>query len=140
MLRFKRIILAVLLVFNIFSMFSYAGESFFNTKTVSERVLIVDKYETGNGGKTGHSHYMKGTNDKGYYKIPGSKYDIGDTVTVYQNPDSANAKGSDVQWYTSALYTRRVSIAGFIFFFILTVINAALLLKSCRNMSEAHKN
>jgi len=43
MLRFKRIILAVLLVFNIFSMFSYAGESFFNTKTVSERVLIVDK-------------------------------------------------------------------------------------------------
>ena len=37
---------------------------------------------------------MNGTNDKGYYKIPESKYDIGDTVTVYQNPDSANAKGS----------------------------------------------
>ncbi len=129
MIIFKKALLSILLIFNIFCMFTYAAESFFKTQLVSEKVLIIDKYETGTGGKTGHSQYMKGVNEKGEYKIPGSKYEIGDAVTVYQNPDSANAKGSDVQWYTSALYTRRVSIAGFIFFLILSIINAAYLIR-----------
>ncbi|SEP59563.1 hypothetical protein [Butyrivibrio sp. TB] len=108
-------------------MITYSKEAFGNTKIISQEVVIIDKYETGNGGKTGNSYYMKGINDNGEYKIPGDKYDIGDTVTVYQNPNSANAKGSDPQWYTSAEYAKGTSTAGFVFFTVLAIIDAAFL-------------
>jgi len=123
----RKIVLSVLLIFCIFGMITYSKEAFGNTKIISQEVVIIDKYETGNGGKTGNSYYMKGINENGEYKIPGDKYDIGDTVTVYQNPNSANAKGSDPQWYTSAEYAKGTSTAGFVFFTVLAIIDAAFL-------------
>ncbi|WP_408072297.1 hypothetical protein [Butyrivibrio sp. JL13D10] len=123
----KRIIFTALLLFSIWGTFTYSAEVFGNTKIISQEVVIVDKYETGNGGKSGNSYYMKGINENGEYKIPGTEYDIGDTVTVYQNPDSANAKGSDAQWYTSSEYAKGASIAGLIFYFVLVIISAVLL-------------
>lgn len=131
-----KVILALLLIFNIFSTVRYGIDTFGEKDIDCERVTITDKYEIGSGLR-GTSEYMEGENEDGCYKIVGSDYDIGDTVKIYINADSAGAKGSDPQWYTSRDKAEGVSIAGFIFFVILTIINMIIAKKVFKPQKSA---
>ena len=92
-----KVILVLMLIFNIFSTVRYGIDTFGEKDIDCERVTITDKYEIGTGVR-GTSDYMKGENEDGYYKIVGYDYDIGDTVKIYQNANSVGANGSDPEW------------------------------------------
>ena len=123
-----KVILVLMLIFNIFCTVRYGIDTFGEKDIDCERVTITDKYEIG-AGVRGTSDYMEGENEDGYYKIVGSDYDIGDTVKIYQNANSVGANGSDPQWYTSREMAEGVSTAGFVFFMILTIINVIIVKK-----------
>ncbi|WP_143008403.1 hypothetical protein [Pseudobutyrivibrio sp. YE44] len=104
-------------------------EGFFEATIVSEQVTITNKYEITHHhykGGTTSSHYMTGQNENGYYKIPGDAYDIGDVVTVYQNPESANAKGGDPEWHTSEAAVYNTAKFSFVLFTIFAIINGVV--------------
>ncbi len=63
--------------------------------------------------------------DYGNSKI-GSSYNIGDYATVYQNPESPNAKSSDPEWFTSEAAVYGNSKATFFIFGVILLINAGI--------------
>lgn len=121
----KKIVIILFLIFNIFGTITYYKESVGNQEIISEEVIITDKYRIGHGGR--YSYYMTGKNENGFYKIPTDSYDIGDKVIIYQNPNSANAKGGDPQWHTTVKAVQGESYMRLIMFIIFTIINIIVL-------------
>lgn len=132
--KIKIVLLALLLVFNISGVILYAGEGFSPHIVIEEKqVTIIDKYTIGRADSSHESSYMKGQDAEGnIHIITGplklqNRTHIGDKISIYQNPDSANAQGGDPQWKLSPGLVRRNSIMGFFLFVILTAGNVALL-------------
>lgn len=132
--KIQTVLLVLLLLFNVFGVFLYAAEGFSANIAMEERqVTIIDKYTIGRKNSSRSSSYMKGQDaDGNTYVITGplkvqKRTSIGDEITIYQNPDSANAQGGDPQWKLSPWQVRRDSIMGFFLFVLLTAGNVALL-------------
>ena len=126
--KIKVTLLILLLIFNIFGIYQSFVECFIDYDIEQQTVRIVDKLYM--HSKTSKTCYMYGEDEAGNrYKIPGDTADISDVITVYRNPNSANAQGSDPQWCTNPRQVRINSIIGIIFFGILTFVNIILLLR-----------
>ena len=80
--------LSMLLLFNIFGVYTSFEENYIKKEIVEKEVTIIDKYEILNGSEysDSYSKYMKGidVNDE-LVIIPGDSAAIGDRIIVYQN-------------------------------------------------------
>lgn len=66
---------------------------------------------------------MTGEDDEGnYYNILGHTADVGDGITIYANPNSANYNGGDRHWFTSETRLKNYGNAGIVIFSIASVI------------------
>ena len=97
------IFLFFLLFFNAFAIISAYNENHKNYEVISKEVTIIEKYTIGSpADSNNYSKYMTGEDDEGnQYKIPNQTADIGDKITIYANPNSANYNGGDREWHTS---------------------------------------
>lgn len=123
-------ILYLFLVFNVFGIFSYAMESFGKVEIEEKTVCIVDKYSVGHVSDYGdsESYYMTGKDvDDNFYKIIGHSADVGDVITIYRNPNSANAQGGDEEWFVTEKNMKLYSVLGFVLFVLLTICNIVMI-------------
>lgn len=122
--------LSMLLLFNIFGVYTSFEENYIKKEIVEKEVTIIDKYEILNSSEysDSYSKYMKGidVNDE-LVIIPGDSAAIGDRIIVYQNKNSAEANGSDPKWHTSIKAVEGTSIFGMILFGFFTIINLCIL-------------
>lgn len=126
--KIKVTLLILLLIFNIFGIYQSFVECFIDYDIEQQTVRIVDKLYM--HSKTSKTCYMYGEDTDGNrYKIPGDTADVSDVISIYINPNSANAQGSDPQWCTNPKQVRINSIIGIILFGILTSVNIILLLR-----------
>lgn len=122
------IFLSFLLLLNILGTYVYFRERFITRSIVSKDVVIVDKYKVGGDIPNASSltYYMKGKdkNDE-IFLIMGNKCNVGDSVTIYTNENSVQAKsdGTASKWHTSVNSVDATSDFKIVFFAIFSVIN-----------------
>ncbi len=118
------IFLFFLLFFNAFAIISAYNENHKNYEVISKEVTIIEKYTIGSpADSNNYSKYMTGEDDEGnQYKIPNQTADIGDKITIYANPNSANYNGGDREWHTSETGLKNSNNAGIVIYSIASVI------------------
>lgn len=133
MKTFKRaiilVVLFLLLIFNIIATGLYYGEGHGDYSIESHEVTIIDQYVIHGDAGSADSYYMTGRDDAGdKYTIMSHDAEIGDRITIYANPNSAEYNGGDRHWYTSEKRVRRMSSFATGMFALFTVVNILVII------------
>lgn len=120
----------VLLIFNILGTLVYITE-FFHRNIVEKQVTITDVYTL--DSRYSQSYCAGFIDDNGQTGlIHTQKLQINDNVIVYQDLNSANANGSNPEWYLSKWNLYLGNILNLIIFILLTSLNIFFLIKRKR--------
>ena len=124
------IFLFFLLFFNVFIIVSSYNENHKNYEIISKEVTIIEKYTIHSHKGSGDSEYMTGEDNEGnQYTILGHTADIGDEITVYTNPNSANYNGGDREWFTSETKLRTYNNVAIVIFGIASMIIVRIIIE-----------
>lgn len=126
-LIFFSAILCILNLFNLFGVCSGYTEAYGDTSNlmISKQVKIIDTITIEHD--PGYQRYIYGLDkDNNKIKIPSDKYDVGDTITVYQNPKSMNAQGSDPEWFIHPDQVQNNAKFGFYMFIVFLITTISL--------------
>ncbi len=139
-MKTKKVLLLIflffLLFFNVFGIISAYDENHKNYEVISKEVTIIKKYTIHSTTGSGESKYMTGEDDEGNrYKIPDQTANIGDEITVYANPNSANYNGGDRQWFTSETKLKNSNNFGIVIFGIASVIIILIIVNSIKRLN-----
>lgn len=139
-MKTKKVLLLIflfsLLFFNVFGIISAYDENHKNYEVISREVTIIEKYTINSHKGSGDSEYMTGEDDEGnHYKIPGQTADIGDEITVYTNPNSANYNGGDREWFTSETKLKNSNNVGIVVFSIASVIIITIIVNLIKQLN-----
>ena len=123
------VVLFFLLIFNIIATMLYYNENHGNYAIETRDVTIIDQYIIHADAGSADSYYMTGEDDAGdLYTIMSHDADIGDRITIYANPNSAEYNGGDRHWYTSEKRVGQMSSFATGVFVFFTVVNIIVIL------------
>lgn len=132
------IFLFSLLFFNVFGIVSSYNENHKNYEVISKEVTIIEKYTIGSPDNNSYSKYMTGEDDEGnQYKIPNQTADVGDEITVYANPNSANYNGGDREWFTSETGLKNHNNFGIVVFGIASMIIVLIIIGTIDDLRKS---
>ena len=132
------IVLFFLLFFNVFAIISAYDENHKNYEVISKEVTIIEKYTIRSDTGSDESEYMTGEDDEGnQYTILGHTADVGDKITVYANPNSANYNGDATEWFTSETRLKTYNNVAIVIFGIASVIIIGIIADSIKRFNRS---